>query len=56
MIEDVEKLAMRVATRRQDTDYQDLLNMANVPSLEFRRLQSSMCSLYKIVHGLCYFH
>jgi len=55
MLEDVEKFAMRVATRRWDTGYQDLLNMANVPSLESRRLQSSMCTLYKIVHGLCYF-
>ena len=50
MLEDVEKFAMRVTTRRWDTGYQDLLNMANVPSLE-----SSMCTLYKIVHGLCYF-
>ena len=57
MLEDVEKFAMRVATRRWDTGYQDLLSMANinVPSLESRRLQSSMCKLYKIVHGLCYF-
>jgi len=30
MLEDVERFAMRVATRRWDTGYQDLLNMANV--------------------------
>ena len=51
MIEDVEKFAMKVVTRRQDTIYQELLNMVNIPSLESRRLQSCMC---KIVHGLCY--
>jgi len=55
MLEDVEKFAMKMATRRWDTGYQNLLNMANVPSLESGRLQSSMCTLYKIVHGLCYF-
>jgi len=33
MLEDVEKFAMKVATRRWDTGYQDVLNMANVPSL-----------------------
>lgn len=54
-IEDVEKFAMRVITRRWDTGYQDLLNMVNIPSLESRRMHSSMCTLYKIVHGLCFF-
>jgi len=49
MIEDVEKFAMKVVTRRWDTGCQDRLN---APSLESRRLQSSM---YKFVHGLCYF-
>ena len=52
LIEDVEKFAMRVVTRRWDTGYQELVN---IPSLESRRLQSCMCTLYKIVHGLCYF-
>ncbi len=55
MVEDVEKFAMRVITRRWDTGYQDLLSMVNIPSLEFRRLHSSMYTLYKSVHGLCFF-
>ena len=55
MIEDVEKFAMRVVTRRWNAGYQELLNMVSIPSIESRRLQSSMCTLYKIVHGLCYF-
>ena len=49
-IEDVEKFAMKVITGNQE-----LLNMVNIPSIESRRLQSCMCILYKIVHGLCYF-
>ena len=55
VIEDVEKFAMKVVTRRWDAGYQELLNMVNIPSIESRRLQSCMCILYKIVHGLCYF-
>ena len=55
MIADVENFAMRMITRRWDTGYQELLNLVNVPSLESRRLHSSMCTLYKIVHGLCFF-
>ena len=43
-IEDVEKFAMRVITRRWDTGYQELLNLANVPSLESRRLHCAHCT------------
>ena len=46
MIEDVEKFAMEVVTRRWNAGYQELLNMVNIPSIESRRLQSSMCTLY----------
>ena len=46
MIEDVEKFAMKVVTRRWNASYQELLNMVNIPSIESRRLQSSMCTLY----------
>ena len=55
MIEDAEKFAMKVVTRRWNAGCQEVLNMVNIPSIESRRLQSSMCTLYKIVHGLCYF-
>ena len=55
MIEDVEKFAMKVVTRRWNAGYQEVLNMVNVPSNQSRRLQSSTCTLYKIVHRLCYF-
>ena len=55
MIEDVEKFAMRVITKRWDMGYWDLLSTVNVSSLESRRLLTTLCTMYKIVHGLIYF-
>ena len=58
MIEDVEKLAMRVITKRWDMGYWDLLNTvkySQISSLESRRLHTSMSTMYKIVHDVCYF-
>ena len=54
MIEDVEKFAMKVVTRRWTAGYQEVLNMVNIPSIESRMLQSSMCTLYKIIHVLLF--
>ena len=55
LLENVEKFAIRMITKRWDCGYQELLDMVALPSLETRRLQSSLCMLYKIVHNLCYF-
>ena len=55
LLENVEKFAIRIITKRWDCGYQELLDMVALPSLETRRLQSSLCMLYKIVHNLCYF-
>ena len=55
LLQNVEKFALRMVTKRWDTGYQELLDMAALPSLETRRLQSSLCMMYKIVHNLCYF-
>ena len=54
LLQNVEKFVLRMVTKRRDTGYQELLDMAALPS-ETRRLQSSLCMLYKIVHNLCYF-
>ena len=51
MIEDVEKFAIKVVTRRWKAVYQEVVNMVNIPSTESRRLQSSMCTLYKIIYS-----
>ena len=55
LLENVEKFAIRIITKRWDSGYQELLDMVALPSLETGRLQSSLCMLYKIVHSLCYF-
>ena len=55
LLENVEKFAIRMITKRWDCGYQELLDMVALPSLETRRLQSSLCMLYKIVYNLCYF-
>ena len=55
MLQNVENFALRTVTKRWDAGYQELLDMAALPSSESRRLQSSLCMLYKIVHNLCYF-
>ena len=55
LLQNVEKFALRMVTKRWDTGYQEILDMAALPFLETRRLQSSLCMLYKIVHNLCYF-
>ncbi len=49
------KFAFRMITRKWDAGYQELLDILDTPSLETRRLQSTLCTLYKIVHGLCFF-
>ena len=55
LLEDVQKFALRMATKQWDSGYQELLDIMNVPSLADRRLQLKLALLYKIVHGMCYF-
>jgi len=54
LLENVEKFAFRMITKRWDCGYQELLDMVALPSQE-TRLQSSLCMLHKIDHNLCYF-
>ena len=44
-----------MATRSWESSYQDLLNCVGLPSLEYRRLETRLCTLYKIIYNLCYF-
>ena len=46
MILDVEKVAMRVTTKRWDMGYWDLLNTVNIFSLESRRPHTIMCTMW----------
>ncbi len=51
-IEKVQKYALKVCMKSWDSSYADLLNATSLPSMQSRRLQVSLCHLYKIVHGL----
>ena len=52
-LKDVEKFALRMATKSWDSGYQDLLSLTDIIPLE---PQASLGMLFKIVHGLCFFH
>ena len=54
-LENVQKLACRMATRSWDSSYKDVLDFVDLPSLECRRLETRLCLLYKIIYKLCYF-
>ena len=54
-LENVQKLACRMATGLWDSSYQDLLELVDLPILECRRLETRLSLLYKIINKLCYF-
>ena len=54
-LEEVETFALRMATKSWGSGNQDLLSMSEVTPLEVRRAQSSSCTLFKIINGLCLF-
>ena len=51
-LEKVQKFALRVCTKSWDSDYNALLSRTSLPSLQTRRVQASLCHLYKIIHNL----
>ena len=55
-LESVQKLALRICTRKWDTNYHDLLAANNIPSLSKRRLFLRLCLLYNFVKGTCTLH
>ena len=54
-IENVQKFALRMCTKSWDSNYDDLLVATSLPSLESGRSHSSLCHLFKIIHGLTEF-
>ena len=54
-LEKIQKFACRMATKRWDAGYDELLDLLNLPSLVYRRTHLKLCQLYKIIHCLCYF-
>ena len=55
-LERVQKFALRVCLKSWDTDYEDLLSISNLPSLQKRRMLTSLCHLFKISRGFTDFH
>ena len=54
-LKDVEKIALRMATKSGTVAIRTFLSLTDIISLEPRRAQASLCMLFKIVHGLCFF-
>ena len=54
-IENVQKFALKICRKAWDQNYESLLELFQVPSLEERRLYLDLCTMFKIVHNLCYF-
>ena len=46
-LEDVEKFALKMITIQWDLSYQDLPGILDITSLQSRRVQSSLCTLFK---------
>ena len=54
-LEDVQKFALRICRKTWDQSYQSLLELFQIPTLEDRRIYLDLCTMFKIVHNLCYF-
>ena len=54
-IENVQKFASRMATHNWNLNYNDLLSLTDLPTLERRRMDLKLGQLFKIVHKLCSF-
>ena len=55
LLEDVQKFALKVCTRAWDSDYDSLLTMSQLPSLQARRHQAKLCHLYNIINSHSHF-
>ena len=54
-LEGVQKFACEIATHNWTSNYQELLSLTKLPTLERRRTEIKLNHLFKIVHNLCYF-
>ena len=55
-LEDVQKFALRMCAKHWDSGYDDLLQLFSLSSLQQHRLYLDLSTMFKIVHGLFYFH
>ena len=54
-LENVQKFALKMCSKRWDLGYAQLLELFDVPELSERRLYLDLCTLFKIVHNHFYF-
>ena len=55
LLERTQKFAFRMSTKAWNADYEVLLHTLQLPSLSERRLFLKLCTVFKILHELCYF-
>ena len=55
LLEEVQKFALKVCTKHWDLNYDELLSLSHLPTLQSRRQTSKLCLLYKIVNNKTYF-
>ena len=46
------KYGLKMCLKRWDLGYRELLHLAQIPTLENRRIYLKLCTLFKIIHGL----
>ena len=54
-LENTQKLALKIFSRKWNLGYQELLDLANCPTLYNRRQYFKLCIIYKITNQLIYF-
>ena len=55
LLERTQKFASRLCAKAWDRSYDELLETLNLPTLSDRRLFLKLCTVFKVVHNLCYF-
>ena len=55
LIEDVQKFGLRICAKQWDLGYNELLSNFAVPTLQSRRLEHKLSTMFKIVHNLIVF-
>ena len=48
-VENVQKYGLKMCLKRWDLGYQELLHLAQIPTLENRRIYLKLCTLFKII-------
>ena len=54
-LESVQKFALKLVTHQWNANYDDLLELTDVPRLSERRLHLKLAQVYQIIHKICYF-